>query len=72
MIKVKIIRVFIIVFSLFVLWLTVSVFINSKVCLTYEAASEEDITNVIFYSKVIFIYALSIVIFLVTTFFNNK
>ena len=68
----KIIRIFVIVFSLFVLWLRVSVFINSKVCLTYGAASDEDIANVISYSKVIFIYALLVVIFLATTFFNNK
>lgn len=68
----KIIKVFIFIFSLFVLWFTVSIFINSKVCLTYEAASVEDISNIIFYSKVVFIYALSIVAFLAATFINSK
>lgn len=44
--------------SLFVLYFSVSIYLNGLVCQKYDAVSQEDINYVVLYSKIVIIYSL--------------
>jgi hypothetical protein len=54
-----------IAYSGFILYIMVGIYINSSVCLTYESASIADIQYVNLYSKIIIVYLILMIAFLV-------
>jgi|GEM_PF-4136696 hypothetical protein len=54
-----------IVFSVYVLYVVFGMYMNSSVCLTYESASVADIENVNMYSKIVLVYIIFMIVFLV-------
>ena len=57
-----------IAYSLYVLILSIGVYLNGAICLTYHAASDHDIKYVIFYAKIIVIYGISLILYCISLF----
>jgi len=64
----NIFRWLMIAFSGFILYIVFGIYMNSSVCLTYESASVADIQYVNSYSKVIILYTVLMIVFLITSF----
>jgi hypothetical protein len=67
------IKLIMIAYSLYVLLLSIGVYLNGAVCLTYHAASDHDIKYVIFYAKIIVIYGIiSLILYCISLFKQKK
>jgi len=64
----NIFRWLMIAFSGFILYIVFGIYMNSSVSLTYESASVADIQYVNSYSKVIILYTVLMIVFLITSF----
>jgi len=68
----KTVKYFVILFSLYVLYLSISVVLNGAVSLKYNAMSMEDINHVIHYALLVIVYAITILLALILPFFIKK
>lgn len=68
----KTVKYFVILFSLYVLYLSISVVLNGAVSLKYNAMSMEDINHVIHYALLVIVYAITILLVLILPFFIKK
>ncbi len=68
----KTVKYFVILFSLYVLYLSISVVLNGAVSLKYDAMSMEDINYVIHYALLVIVYAITILLVLILPFFIKK
>lgn len=68
----KTVKYFVILFSLYVLYLSISVVLNEAVSLKYNAMSMEDINHVIHYALLVIVYAITILLVLILPFFIKK
>ena len=68
----KTVKYFVILFSLYVLYSSISVVLNGAVSLKYDAMSMEDINYVIHYALLVIVYAITILLVLILPFFIKK
>lgn len=68
----KIIKLFVITFSLFVLYLSIWVVLNGKVSLKYNAMSIEDINHIIHYALLVIVYEIVVLLILLLPFSNKR
>ena len=68
----KTVKYFVILFSLYMLYLSISVVLNGAVSLKYNAMSMEDINHVIHYALLVIVYAITILLVLILPFFIKK
>lgn len=68
----KTVKYFVILFSLYVLYLSIAVILNGLVSLKYDAMSMEDINYVIHYALLVIVYAITILLVLILPFFIKK
>lgn len=60
-------------FSLIVIWLSASSYLNSLVCMKYEAMSSEDISSILFYEEIMLIYGIiSLLYFIILLWKRDK
>jgi len=64
----NIFKIVMIVFSVCVLFITIGVLLNSSVNLKYEAASVEDVAYVHLCSKILIVYVVLVIVFLISSF----
>lgn len=68
----KIIKLFVITFSLFVLYLSIGVVLNGEVSLKYNAMSIEDINHIIHYALLVIFYEIVVLLILLLPFSNKR
>lgn len=68
----KIVKLFVIIFSLYVLYLSISVVLNGAVSLKYNAMSMEDINYVIHYALLVIVYEITVLLILLLPFFHKR
>jgi hypothetical protein len=68
----KIFNVFVLLLSLYLLYITFGILINSSVSITYETASLEDIKYVHSYSKLFILYIILVLIYSFVVCIKNK
>ena len=68
----KIVKLFIIIFSLYVLYSSISVVLNGEVCLKYNAMSMEDINHIIHYALLVIVYEITVFLVLLLPFFHKN
>jgi hypothetical protein len=61
-----------ILFSLYMLYILISIFLNANVSLTYTSVSLEDIKYIILYSKILIIYIIVVIVILFRSFFKKN
>ena len=66
------ISIVMIIFSFYLLYILVGIFLNANVNLKYTAVSIEDIKYIILYSKILIIYVVFVIIFLVLFLLRNN
>jgi hypothetical protein len=64
----SIFKIIMILFSIFIFFITVGIVLNSSVNLKYEMASVEDIAYVCLYSKILLVYVVLVIVFLIFSF----
>lgn len=68
----KTIKYSVIIFSLYVLYLSIGVVLNGMVCLKYNAMSVDDINHIIHYALLIIVYVITVLLVLLLPFFHKK
>lgn len=69
----KILKILMLLFSLIVIFLSISAYLNSSVCMKYETVSTEDIDSFILYEEIILTFGIvSSLYFLSAIFFKKK
>lgn len=68
----KTVKYFVILFSLYVLYLSISVVLYGAVSLKYNAMSMEDINHVIHYALLVIVYAITILLVLILPFLLKR
>lgn len=58
----KRVKLFVIIFSLYVLYLSISVVLNEEVSLKYNAISTEDINHIIHYALLVIVYEIIVLL----------
>ena len=64
----KRVKPFVIIFSLYVLYLSISVVLNGEVSLKYNAVSMEDINHIIHYALLVIVYEIIVLLVLLLPF----
>ena len=68
----KTIKYSVILFSLYVLYLSIGVVLNGEVSLTYNAVSVDDINYIIHYAWLIIVYVITVLLILLLPYFHKK
>ncbi len=69
----RIIKILMLLFSLIVIWLSASSYLNSLVCMKYEAMSSVDISSIIVYEEIMIIYGIiSLLYFIILLWKEDK
>lgn len=68
----KIIKLFVIIFSLFVLYLSIGIVLNGVVSLKYNAMSIDDINHIIHYALLVIVYEIVILLVLILPFIHKR
>ncbi len=68
----KTVKCFVILFSLYVLYLSIAVILNGLVNLKYNVMSMDDINHIIHYALLVIVYAITILLVLILPFFIKK
>ena len=68
----KTVKYFVILFSLYVLYLSIAVILNGLVNLKYNVMSMDDINHIIYYALLVIVYAITILLVLILPFFIKK
>ena len=68
----KTIKYSVILFSLYVLYLSIGVVLNGEVDLKYNAVSVDDINHIIHYAWLIIVYVITVLLLLLLPFFHKK
>lgn len=68
----KTVKYFVILFSLYVLYLSIAVILNGVVNLKYNVMSMDDINNIIYYALLVIVYAITILLVLILPFLIKK
>jgi uncharacterized BrkB/YihY/UPF0761 family membrane protein len=67
-----VITIMMMIFSFYLLYILVGIFLNANVNLKYDAVSIEDIKYIILYSKILIIYVAIVIIFLALILLKNN
>ncbi len=70
--KNKTIKYSVILFSLYVLYLSIGVVLNGVVNLKYNVMSMDDINHIIHYALLIIVYVITVLLVLLLPFFHKK
>lgn len=68
----KTIKYSVILFSLYVLYLSIGVVLNGVVNLKYNVMSMDDINHIIHYALLIIVYVITVLLVLLLPFFHKK
>ena len=68
----KTIKYSVVLFSLYVLYLSIGVVLNGEVNLKYNAMSVDDINHIINYAWLIIVYVITVLLLLLLPFFHKK
>ena len=68
----KTIKYSVILFSLYVLYLSIGVVLNGEVNLKYNVMSMDDINHIIHYALLIIVYVITVLLVLLLPFFHKK
>jgi hypothetical protein len=68
----KIAKYFVFLFSLYVLYLSISVVLNGEVSLKYNAMSMDDINYIIHYALIVIVYEITVLVAFLLHFFSKK
>ncbi len=70
--KNKTIKYSVVLFSLYVLYLSIGVVLNGVVNLKYNVMSMDDINHIIHYALLIIVYVITVLLVLLLPFFHKK
>ncbi len=68
----KTVKYFVILFSLYMLYLSIAVILNGVVNLKYNVMSMDDINNIIHYALLVIVYAITILLVLILLFLLKR
>lgn len=68
----KILKILMLLFSLIVIFLSISAYLNSLVCMKYETVSTEDIDSFILYEEIILTFGIVSSLYFLSAIFLKK